>query len=46
LQLPSAELRFIGVDLTPVLEPGEIEIHVGPCADSAQLKSARLMLRT
>jgi beta-glucosidase len=46
LQLSASELRFIGADLTPVLEPGEVEVHVGPCADSAQLLSARLMLRT
>jgi beta-glucosidase len=45
LQLPTAELRFLGVDLEPVLEPGEIEIHVGPCADLAQLLTARLMVR-
>jgi beta-glucosidase len=45
LQLQASELRFVGVDLTPVLEPGEIEVRVGPCADSAQLLSARLMLR-
>jgi beta-glucosidase len=45
LQLPATELRFLGLDLRPVLEPGEIEILVGPCADCAQLVSARLMLR-
>jgi beta-glucosidase len=45
LQLPGTELRFLGLDLEPVLEPGEIEILVGPYADPAQLVSARLMLR-
>ncbi len=45
LQLPVTELRFLGVDFEPVLEPGEIEVRVGPCADAAQLLSARLMLR-
>jgi beta-glucosidase len=45
LQLPAAELRFLGLDLTPVFEPGEIEIRVGPCADSEQLLTARLVLR-
>jgi beta-glucosidase len=45
LQLPAAELRFLGLDLTPTFEPGEIEIKVGPCADPAALLSARLMLR-
>jgi beta-glucosidase len=45
LLLPVAELRFLGLDFEPVLEPGEIEIHVGPCADSTQLTSARALLR-
>jgi beta-glucosidase len=45
LRLPAAELELLGVDLKPVLEPGEIEIRVGPCADPGQLLSARLMLR-
>ena len=45
LQLPAAELRFLGVDLRPVFEPGEIEILVGPHADRAQLISSLLMLR-
>jgi beta-glucosidase len=43
--LPAAELEFLGVDLEPVLEPGEIEIRVGPCADPAQLLTARLTLK-
>jgi beta-glucosidase len=46
LQLPAMELRFLGVDLRPVFEPGEIDILVGPHADRAQLISSRLMLRT
>jgi beta-glucosidase len=45
LQLPAMELRFLGADFKPVFEPGEIEIRVGPCSDSAQLISSRLMLR-
>ena len=45
LKLPASELRFLGLDLEPVFEPGEIEVRVGPCADPAQLLSARLMLR-
>jgi beta-glucosidase len=45
LQLPATELRFLGVDLRPVFESGEIEILVGPHADRAQLISSRLMLR-
>jgi beta-glucosidase len=45
LRLPAAELRFLGQNLRPVFEPGEIEILVGPCADPARLVSSRLMLR-
>ena len=45
LQLPATQLRFLGVDLRPVFEAGEIEILVGPHADAAQLVTSRLMLR-
>ncbi len=45
LRLPAAELRFLGVDLEPVFEPGEIEVLVGPYADPSQLLSSRLLLR-
>jgi beta-glucosidase len=44
LQLPAVELRFLGVDLVPVFEAGEVEILVGPCADRSQLLGARLSL--
>jgi beta-glucosidase len=37
LMLPAAQLRFLGTDLEPVFEPGEVEILVGPCADRKQL---------
>jgi beta-glucosidase len=37
LLLPAAELRFLGLNLTPVYEPGEVEILVGHCADRRQL---------
>jgi beta-glucosidase len=37
LSLSAAELRFLGLDLTPVFEPGEVEILVGPCADRSRL---------
>ena len=37
LQLPATELKFPGLDLQPVFEPGELEILVGPCADRRQL---------
>jgi len=44
LMLPAAELRFLGLDLKPVFEPGEVEILVGPCADRAQLLVAGIHL--
>lgn len=44
LSLRAADLRFLGVDLTPVFEPGEVEILVGPCADRSQLLAATIRL--
>ena len=44
LHLPVAELRSLGPDLEPVLEPGELEILVGPSADRASLLAGRLTL--
>jgi beta-glucosidase len=44
LSLRAAELRFLGIDLEPVFEPGEVEILVGPCADRAQLLAATVNL--
>jgi len=44
LALPAAELRFLGPDLAPRFEPGEVEILVGPCADRTQLLCARIEL--
>lgn len=44
LSFPAADLRFPGIDLAPVFEPGEVEILVGPCADRAQLQAARVVL--
>lgn len=44
MPLPATELGFLGPDFEPVLEPGEIEIRVGPCADAAHLLSARLTI--
>ena len=43
--LPARELRFPGLDLTPVFEPGEVEILVGPCADRAQLLRTSVQLQ-
>jgi len=37
LTLPAADLRFLGPDLRPVFEPGDVEILVGPCADRSRL---------
>jgi beta-glucosidase len=37
MRLPAAALRFIGMELEPVFEAGEVEILVGPCADRSQL---------
>ena len=37
LLLPAAELRFLGPNLVPVFEAGEVEVLVGPCADRRQL---------
>ena len=44
LSLRASELRFLGIDLEPVFEPGEVEILVGPCADRAQLLGATVRL--
>lgn len=45
LHVPAAELRFLGTDLTPVFEPGEVEVFAGPSADRSQLLSATIRLR-
>src|SRR5882757_1853182 len=44
LSLRAAELRFLGIDLEPVFEPGEVEILVGPCADRLHLLTATVRL--
>lgn len=46
LSLPATELRFLGLDLTPVLEPGEVEILIGPSADRTRLLAANVQLVT
>jgi beta-glucosidase len=43
--LPVSELRFLGPDLQPLLEAGEIEILVGPCAERSQLLVQSIQLR-
>ena len=45
LRLAGGDLRFLGLALKPVFEPGEIEVLVGPCADRAQLLSDTVKLR-
>ena len=44
LSLRAAELRFLGIGLEPVFEPGEVEILVGPCADRARLLTSTVHL--
>jgi beta-glucosidase len=44
LSLPASALRFLGPDLEPVFEAGEVEILVGPCADRERLMVARVDL--
>ncbi len=44
MRLPAAALRFIGMDLEPVFEAGEVEVLVGPCADRSQLLVATIRL--
>jgi beta-glucosidase len=45
LSMPASELRFPGRDLTPVFEPGEIEVLLGPCADASKLLVRTVVLR-
>jgi beta-glucosidase len=44
LHLPVVELRSLGPDLEPTLEPGELEILLGPSAERSSLLTARLKL--
>ncbi|UVH59300.1 glycoside hydrolase family 3 C-terminal domain-containing protein [Variovorax paradoxus] len=37
LELPAAELRYLGQDLQPLFEAGEVEILVGPSAEQSGL---------
>jgi beta-glucosidase len=45
IAVPASELRFLGRDLTPVFEPGEVEILAGPSADRSQLLVQTLVLK-
>jgi len=44
LALAAADLCFLGEDLQPVFEPGEVEVLVGPCADRAHLLGTTIVL--
>jgi beta-glucosidase len=44
LSFAAADLRFLGLDLQPVFEFGEVEVLVGPCADRSKLLSAIVSL--
>ena len=45
IRVPARDLRFLGLDLKPVFEPGEVEILVGPNADRSQLLMTGIQLR-
>jgi len=44
LRVHATELRFLGVEMTPVFEPGEVEIFVGPSADRTRLLKTSVQL--
>ncbi|MDB5971253.1 MAG: glycoside hydrolase family 3 domain protein [Hydrocarboniphaga sp.] len=44
LLLPASELRFLGIDLKPVFEAGDIEILVGASAERSRLLLGHLQL--
>ncbi len=44
LTLNAWDLRFLGLELEPVYEPGEVEILVGPCADRTRLLATTVHL--
>lgn len=45
LELPAAELRYLGPDLQPLFEAGEVEILVGPSAEPTGLLRQTIELR-
>lgn len=45
IRVPASDLRFPGLDLKPLFEPGDVEILVGPNADRSQLQTATIQLR-
>jgi beta-glucosidase len=44
MEFPAASLKFLGRDLKPVFEPGEIDVFVGPRANRAELLSATIRI--
>jgi beta-glucosidase len=44
IQVRARELCFLGMNLRPVFESGEVEILVGPCADRSRLLGASIVL--
>ena len=44
LSLRGRDLQFLGLQLEPVFEPGEVEILVGPCADRTRLLVASIQM--
>ena len=44
INLPAASLEFLGLELRPVFEPGEIEVFVGPSADRSGLLSRTIRI--
>lgn len=44
MRVAAADLKFLGLTLEPVFEPGEVQILVGPSADRSQLLSASIQL--
>jgi beta-glucosidase len=44
MSLPASDTRFLGRDLAPTYEPGELEILVGPCAERSRLLAATIRL--
>jgi beta-glucosidase len=45
LRFAAAELRFLGQDMKPLFEAGEVELLAGPNADRGRLLSAEILLR-
>jgi beta-glucosidase len=43
-ELKADDLVFLDADLTPVFEPGDVDIYLGPSADPARLGKATLTL--